>query len=854
MNGTKTFGDWVKQSRRASGMTQANLALLMACSVETIKKIESNARRPSLQMAELLAQHLKIDPAAYQEFLALARPDLFPAIPKDLPRPASFSPRRSHEARSSRLPIPITTLIGREKEIAKVCSILQNTGVHMLTLTGAGGVGKTRLSLQVASVLRNQFADGVCFVSLSPISDPKLVIPTIAQKLEIKEANDQSAFDLLLDFLHDKELLLVLDNFEQVLPAASEVAELLVGAPGLKVIVTSRLLLHLYGEHEYIVAPLSLPDLRALPNPNMEELMRSPAVTLFVQRAQATRTDFTLTSTNALTIAKICARLDGLPLAIELAAARIKLSTPQTLLTQLEGGDQNAYLDVLARVTQDLPPRQQTMRAAIDWSYKLLNGDEQALFRRLGLFMGGCTLEAVTVVCTGWDASEAPSDASLPQRNEATMAALATLIDHSLLLRVEGDDGAPRFMMLETLREYALERLQACDELNFGRKRFGAYYLSLAERCEVRYHGPAQKLGLKQIETEQDNLRAVLLWSSTHEHDLEVGLKLLNLLCLFWLGLGHAEEGRAWVEKMLAVSATAKYELLRAGILNGAGLLAWAQSDSEYSLKMLEESLVIFRKLGDKAGYAWVLNHLGQSTQLQGDLKKATAYYNQSLKLFRELGSNQWGLNIAWALSNLGQVAQLEGEQEKAQAFCEESLVLFRELGDMSGSTWSLYHLGELAESQGNHQKAINLFNESLALFRSLDHSSGSAWSLYHLGHLIQTQHAKTSAAGYFLESLRLFRDVWDPWGIAWCLAGLANEASLQEDFARAAQLYGAVEVMLKHFGERQPPAGDRADYDYYLALTRASLDPQQFAENWEQGQALSSSQAIATALNQAVR
>ena len=750
-----TLGAWVRQRRKLLSLTQNDLGRLLACSKVMVNKIEGNERRPSIQMTRLLIRHLKIPPKQRAAFIELARPELSVEQINELAAPYSHTAGGAAPRRASSLPMPPTPLIGRAQEVAAVCALLLDPDVRLVSLTGAGGMGKTRLAIQAAVELAEQFTDGCRFVPLSALQSPDALIATIARGLGIKEDRERTLDEAVLHWLAAKDILLVLDNFEQIILAAKKVAELLAWAPGLKLLITSRTVLHLSGEYEFVVPPLRF--VAAQNSLSSADLVGSPAVALFVQKARAARADFVLTSENSVTVARICARLDGLPLAIELAASRSKFLTPADLLARLEGSaPDDGPLDVLSGGAQDLPARQQTMRHAVDWSYNLLSQDEQDLFRRLAVFLGGCSPQAAAAVC--WDSgTEVLLFPPPAHANQAIANKLASLVDQSMLQQAHAPDGEPRFVMLESLREYALERLSARGrEWGVLRQRHARYFTALAESAEPHFEGAEQAAWLDRLEREHDNLQAALGWCCSSAQEAQVGLKLAGALWQFWLVRGYVNEGRMWFTRLLAV-AMAQPDLTRARALNGAGFLHWAWGDYVQARARLDESLATYRTLGDVHGTAWVLNHLGHVALAQNELARALELVQESLGLFRSLGS-EW--NIAWDLLNLGDILRLQGEETRAIAHYAASLELFRKVGDPRGTAWCLDHLGRLAHGHHDPERAMTLLIESLGLFRSLGDRRSIAWVLSHLADVALAQEDAQQAQVFHNESQALFREI----------------------------------------------------------------------------------------------
>jgi predicted ATPase/class 3 adenylate cyclase len=653
----------------------------------------SSATRELVEQA--LADGLGLRDLGEHRLKDLAKPEhlfqlVIPGLPNDFPAP------RSLEARPNNLPLELTSFIGRKREIEEVRRALEES--RLVTLTGPGGTGKTRLGLQVGAELLDRFEHGVFFVGLAPVYDPDLLSSTIARALGVSEVGARPIMDTLKEYLRDRELLLILDNFEQIAGAAPTLVELLKAGPRLRLLVTSRAVLHVSGEAEYQVPPLELPDYRQLPP--LEVLSQYEAVILFIQRAQAVRPGFTVTNENAPAVAEICARLDGLPLALELAAARVRLLTPQAILARLE-----SRLTLLTGGARDLPARQQSLRDAIGWSYDLLDEPERALFRTLSVFVGGWNLEAAEVVCN-------PEG----RLRVETLDALGSLADKSLIRQTETEGGEPRFRMLEVIREYALERLAQEDEAEEIRRRHAGFFLDLAETVEPKLTGPGQARWLDTVELEHDNLRAALDWLSESGNAV-MALRLGSSLWRFWQMRGFLHEARQRLTNLLALPGASEDPAVRAKALEALGGVTYWMADYEIARGFYEESLEIHRRLGDRAGIANALYNISFTYEVpQTDLAAAKTFAEESLAIFRELGDEIGIAKSLWALGSSGSEPSLV-DDETAEAYLTEAIAIFRRLDDRFSLGWVLHSLGLRAVDTGEFEEARARLSEALAIF-----------------------------------------------------------------------------------------------------------------------------------------
>jgi predicted ATPase/class 3 adenylate cyclase/DNA-binding CsgD family transcriptional regulator len=784
--------------------------------------------------------------------------------------PADFPPLKTLDASHSNLPVQPTLLIGREKEVAAIQQLLHRQEVRLLTLTGPGGTGKTRLGLQVAAELGNMFFDGVYFVNLAPIRDPEFVLPTIAQALTIRESGAQPLLDLLKTSLHDKQILLLLDNFEQVVSAAIHLVELLAACPLLKIMVTSRMPLHLQAEYEFAVPPLVLPDLGFLPA--LGALSQYEAVALFISRVQAIIPDFQVTNANAPAVAEICVRLDGLPLAIELAAARMKLFSPQALLARL-----GQRLQVLTGGAHDLPERQRTLRNTIAWSYHLLSAEEQRLFRRLAAFIAGCTLEAIETISIAFGDPVAD-----------VLDGMASLIDKSLVQRItQREEEEPRFVMLETIREYGLEVLAASGETEVTRRICAEYFLQCAEKVARELDGPQQVEWFERLAREYENMRAVLQWSlepvsaQEIEQRLTLALRLAGALRAFWVMRGHISEGLDFLERALARGEGIVPTSQLARALDQAGGLTRFLGDLDRAEVLLKESLRLRRELADERAIAATLHRLGMVAMARCDFPAARSLTEEALALFREQGNQT---RITWALSQLAEIVceqgdyneayalgeeclarnkvqgdtkevgnsfcQLarvlllsKGDLEMAHSFFKEGLVLLREVGD-SDMSYSLVFAGQVALQRGDLFTAGLLAEESVPMARESGDPENLALALALLGRVNAIQGDLAAARAFYEEGFTIARRVDLKGILASGMEGLASVVVAQGEFVWAARLWGAAEALRETIGTPLPPVY-RHDYEQSVAAAHTQLGEQPFVAAWTEGRGMTAEQVF---------
>ncbi|MCC6790566.1 MAG: tetratricopeptide repeat protein [Thermomicrobiales bacterium] len=736
---------------------------------------------------------------------------------------------------ASYLPSSLTALIGREGELDEAAALLSRPDVRIVTLSGPGGTGKTRLALEVAHRLAGDY-EAVAFVALANVFDPAAVLPSIAQVVGIREEGDRSLTDRLNDAFKDRRLLLVLDNFEQVTGAATAVASLLAVCPGVKALVTSRLILHIRGERELPLAPLPVPDSTT----SRDDLLRNPAVALFVERAQAVKPDLDLSAANVAAIAEICGRLDGLPLAIELAAARVKLLPPQSMLPRLTN-----RLQLLTRGPRDLPERQQTLRDAIAWSTDLLQEEERILFRRLAVFARGCTIESAETVLAGRDErverGKAATD-SLPYPLTplpAVFDGLSALVDHSLVRQMEGADGEPRFAMLETIRDFAAEQLAAAGEETAFRDRHARYFCEFAERGRDEIAGHQQAAWLNRLDAELANVRAALNWS-LERGDVATGQAIAGAMPRYWEIRGNLTEGRVWTDRALVAGADRTKE--RASVLIGAATLARRQGEYARAIAHYEEALGIARELNDAQTIARALNNLGVVAQDQGNYERAQELGEESLALFRAAGDR---IRIAAALNNLGIVSRRKGDPERATELFEESLVIWKELGDNLRTALALNNLGVASFEAGDLPRAAARYEEALVIWRERGDRTGAALSLHNLAEVLRDQGDLARSAALWEESLALRAEQGNVAGFAESLSGLAVIAMRAGLNERAVRLLGAAEGMQQRIGYQLPPK-ERDQQTRATAALRAKLDAASFQRAWEAGETMSLDDAVA--------